>query len=507
MTVLWGLAAGCVNVPVQVGPDPFTAGRIAAGFHRLIDEGCYLCLRDAVRQYAALDPGMKESPAIQDAAAQAALLFVMRTKELSVPVDDDWRSARALLDGRAAESSDYALYARIADAMPWNAIGVGEDFVDAERGGRPWPSQQLQDEWRLELAARWPTDENAAYMFLAVDCEFRPQTRVDLTPVRDRYASVPLITYRWASCEPAGQTTLEAISARHPRFYEAQYALASDELRARKFDEAEANDLAAWQGIPRFTEAGVSAADLSMTEEQFDNAVQLYDAVLAVVSTHRRALLGKITALSYLGRHEDAIAESHRLIDMGTWLLGDGYYWLGWNEYEIDRLPQALDDAQKALTYDSSARVHFLNGLVFLKQRALPEAKQEFQKTIDGDADACDAMLDLGQVNAMLAVWGEGAVSFANATGCYVKAEQALALEIVRLRQQGDARALRVAGHRATELNDTKDKHAAALYGAAVSYANTGDRTRAVTFATEAAGFSGYADRARALIARLQGGS
>jgi tetratricopeptide (TPR) repeat protein len=507
MAMCCGLGAGCGHVPVQVGPDPLTAERLAAGFHRLIDEGCYLCLRDVVRQYAVLDPRMKESPAVQDAAAQAALLFVMRTKELSVPVDDDWRSARALLDGRAAESSDYALYASIADAMPWNAIGVGEDFVDAERGGHVWPSQQLQDDWRAELAARWPTDENAAYMLLAVDCEFRPQTRVDLTPVKDRYGSVPLIAYRWASCEPAGQSMLQAIIVRDPRFYEAQYALASDELHARKFDEAEANDLAAWQGIARFTEAGVSAADLSMTEEQFDDAVGLYDAVLAVVSTHRRALLGKITALTYLGRHEDAITESHRLIDMGNWLLGDGYYWLGWNEYQLDRLPQALDDAQEALRFDSSARVHFLNGLVFLKRRALPEAKQEFQKTIDSDAGACDAMLDLGQVNAALAVWGEGAASFANATGCYVKVEQALALEIARLRQQEDARSLRVAGHRAVELNDTKDKHAAALYGAAISYANAGDRTRAVTFATEAAGFSGYADRARALIARLQGGA
>lgn len=499
------VAACGPRTPVKVGPDPVTAQTITAQFHKRIDEGCYLCLRDVVRQYQALDPTLKEAPAVQDAATEAALLFVMRGKELSIPVDDDWSGAQALVDARAAESADYAFFSAIAQSFPWNSIGVGEDFVDAQFGVQRYPAPALQDEWRSRLDRMWKSSELAAYVSVSLNCEFRPQTPIDMTPLKNQYASVPLIQYRWATCAPsAAAATLQGIIEADSRFFEARYILAMRQASAQQFDEAQQNDLEAWQGIPRFTAAALSYANLLLTGEAFDEASRAYDAILAIVPTHRRALLGKIEALSYLGQYQAAVDGAHRMIALGHWLMGDAYYWLSLNEYRLDQIAQALQDVQTAKSFESGARVYFLAGLVRMKQQDWTDAKQEFVSTIAADPDYCDAMLNLGQMNVELKGWSEASGAFVKASACYVQARLSLTADIARLSQQSGARAARQVARRQAELKEATDKQGAALYAAAVSFSNQGHRDQALTYAAEAQAFETYADRAKALIALLQ---
>jgi dsDNA-binding SOS-regulon protein len=507
---LWGIAAALIaascspHLPVKVGPDLVIAAGLAAQYHKLIDEGCYLCLRDVVRQYQTLDAAMKEAPAVQDAATEGALLFVMRDKELSIPVDDDWRAAQALVDARAAESADYAFFDTIADAFPWNAIGVGEDFIDARIGGLRYPPQAVQDEWRSRLGAMWQGSELAAYVYVSLNCEFRPQTPIDMTLVKNRYAAIPLIQYRSAACGASSEPALKAIIQRDARFYEARYLLALHQAGAEQYDDAQQNDLEAWQGVPRFTEAGLSYANLALTAEQFDEANHVFDGVLAVVPTHRRALLGRIESLTYTGQYQAAADEARRMIALGHWMLGDAYYWLALNEYHLEQITQSLQDVTTAKNYEAGARVHFLGGLIRIKQQAWTDAKQEFLDTIAADADYCDAMLDLGQMNAELRTWQEGSAAFASASTCYARTRQSLEIQIATLSAQPGPRAARLVVRRRADLRDTIDKQGAALYAAAVSFSNLGSRERALTYAAEAQAYEAYADRAKALIALLQ---
>lgn len=498
------VASCAAHPPVKVGPDLVTAEAIAARYHTLIDEGCYLCLRDVVRQYQALDATMKEAPAVQDAATEAALLFVMRDKELSIPVDDDWRAAQALVDARAAESADYAFFSDIAQAFPWNAIGVGEDFMDSQFGRQRYPPPAEQDEWRSRLGSMWKGSELAAYVTLSLNCEFRPQQPIDMKPVEMRYASVPLIQYRWATCAASTIPLLATIVRSDPRFFEARYLLAFHEASAQQYDEAQQHDLEAWQGIPRFTAAALSYANLALTAEQFDEANRAFDAVLVIVPTHRRALLGKIESATYLGQYQTGVDEAHQMIALGHWMLGDAYYWLALDEYHLEQQTQALEDVQTAKKYEGTARVYFLAGLVRMKQQAWTDAKQEFLSTIAADPDYCDALLNLGQMNAELRLWPDGSGAFANAATCYAKTRLSLNATIATLSHESGPRAARLLARRRVDLRDTIDKQGAALYATAVSFSNLGNRDRALSYATEAQAFDAYADRAKTLIARLQ---
>ena len=49
---------------------------------------------------------------------------------------------------------------------------------------------------------------------------------------------------------------------------------------------------------------------------------------------------------------------------MGTWLVGDAYYWRSWNRFRMNELDAANRDIEAALQLMSNARVHFLAGSI-----------------------------------------------------------------------------------------------------------------------------------------------
>ena len=69
-----------------------------------------------------------------------------------------------------------------------------------------------------------------------------------------------------------------------------------------------------------------------ITLEEFDEAVEFFDRTLAVVPAFPDALLGKVRALTYLGRHEDALVTVDQLLALERWLVGDARYWRALNE-------------------------------------------------------------------------------------------------------------------------------------------------------------------------------
>ena len=64
-------------------------------------------------------------------------------------------------------------------------------------------------------------------------------------------------------------------------------------------------------------------------------------ATLALVPTHRDAILGRTVTLSHLGRYDEAIAAAARLIELGSWFTGEAYYWRAWDEYHLARIADA----------------------------------------------------------------------------------------------------------------------------------------------------------------------
>ena len=55
-------------------------------------------------------------------------------------------------------------------------------------------------------------------------------------------------------------------------------------------------------------------------------------------------MLGEARSLSYLGRAEAAIAVLDEMERLGTWYMGDMYYWRAWNRHRLGQDDAANDD-------------------------------------------------------------------------------------------------------------------------------------------------------------------
>jgi tetratricopeptide (TPR) repeat protein len=498
--------ASCGRPPARTrATPPVDLARTAADFHRLIHEGCYLCLRDVLDQYGALPARARQSPILEPVAAQAALLFILRHKELGIPIDEEWREAQALAAAAAGTAPVALRHLQIVWAIPWNRVGLDEDFFDQER--HRWPSLEEQSAWRRALETEWPQSEVAAYLYVALNCELRPPTPIDLTPVRQHYPESPLVQYRWATCDQSGASTLRALLDADPRFQEIHFFLGREAFGARQFDRAQEEDVQAWQGIPRFTTAALSVAGLAVTAENFEQALTFAGDVLDIVPTHRQALLDEVTALSYLGRYTDAVVVAHRLIDLGHWYLGDAYYWLAWNEYHLDTIDQALRDVQTAKQYETNVRVYMLAGQIRMKKTEWSDAKNEFTAALTVSPDACDALFYLGGTNGHLSQWPEAASDFARAIVCYVADEAQVKRQMAQASAQSPAAGASFTARRIArlqeELRQATANQQSSTYNAAISFLTAGHPDEARHYAQQAEAFPLYAARARALLAKI----
>ena len=402
--------AGCVH-HAPAGPRPPS---LTETFDALIRDGCYLCLRDVVSRYRELPEAARDRPDVRERATRAALLLLLRRHELGLPADAEEAAARELVASDANASVQVAAGLRVLAFLPPNTRGIGEDAADALLPH--WPSQEEQDALRQSLAAQRQASELDAYLFLSFVCRFGDPA--DVSDVANAFAASPLVRYRAATCRDADVPVLRALLAANPRFAEIRYSLGTFETQEGQ-DTAAAADLdAAWESIPHLTVARLAGAELALRAEDYARALSLVDDLLAVVPGHRRARLVRLQALTYLKRHDEAIALAHEL-SAGPWYLGDVYYLLAWNEYQTSRIAPALADVQHAGIYESSGRVHTLEGLVRMEQARWSDARDAFKAALAADARGCDAAFYLGHAEARLSARDASAQAFESAARCY----------------------------------------------------------------------------------------
>ena len=110
--------------------------------------------------------------------------------------------------------------------------------------------------------------------------------------------------------------------------------------------------------------------------EEYDRSLPEYQQVLDIIADQVDAMLGKARALSALGRALEAIPILDRIITMGSWLVGDAYYWRAWNRYQLKELEVANDDIQASLRLMSNARVHYLAGSIASARNQWPARRR-----------------------------------------------------------------------------------------------------------------------------------
>jgi tetratricopeptide (TPR) repeat protein len=349
---------------------------------------------------------------------ETALLLTARAKELGLPYGPWLDRARAALPN----GPDWSDYLAIVQALRIDPLADDRDAVLVET---------LKNRASAETVAAWRTDLGAgagspllrAYLELSLICQYVVADRnVTIAATVQRLHDVPLIEYRAGACGSAQAPHLTAVRDAVPEFSDVDFLLgryALDIPRQPDQEEALRRFTAARAAFPESPAIVASLAELRRDREEWTEGLDAYDATLAIVPTHRDALLGRAVTLSHLARHDDAVAAATRILELGSWFTGEAYYWRAWNEYHLARMEEARIDTDRAKGLMHNASVLVLSGMIEWHERRLDESEAELQDALTLDAGQCEAAFLLGAVRAERRQWASGAAAFELAQRCY----------------------------------------------------------------------------------------
>ncbi len=439
LTCLTLAVAGCA----ARGPSP----QVVAEFGKataLVREGCYTCLREAQTIFERLSVSPRPAPGAARGAFEATLLIAMREKELGIPADASLDRARQHaarlgnpIEGVASTIRNpkdrFASTIAPAVLLDAAALVIGETAgLDPEQRaqvtGRTRPPLDPTNPHRRALDAWSDTNPVAQYLALMIDCE-QPQLRdtVKPTDILAKYEGVPLIRFRLAVCGGPGAPQAAPIREADSRFFdtlpwEARRALVGSQTEAIDLYKGAALLGQAHEAFPASPWIAISWARSNQSIAEFEAALAGFDSVLAGAPAHRDAMLGRLTSLSYLMRHPEAIATATRMIELGTWHIGDAYYWRAWNQYNLKALDPAWADVEIAIKMVSTTNVYMLAGLIAYDRKELAIAIQRFDRAFELDVTNCDAVWMGALVRVDQQDWPQASPKFARAMSCFANA-------------------------------------------------------------------------------------
>lgn len=394
------LLAGCAG-----RTPPALDAATPAPVSPLLEQGCYSCLEQAFAGASASGAGTS--------AFESALLLVLRSKELGLPFTAWLDRARTFMP--AGES--WKQYLAIAEAVPADPLSDDRDAILVTRR----PQRAVLDLWRQALTTGPGSDVFRSYLDLAVVCgpAFVDERDGILAGALDRFPGVALIAYRAGIC---GRTALmRRVLENDQRFTDVHLELGRAALqRARPdYEEALGHLQLARAAFPRSATIVATIGAIHLQREDWGEGLAAYEATLALVPTHRDALLGSAISLSHLNRHADAIVPASRLLELGSWFIADAYYWRAWNEYRLGRIAEARADVDRAKAMAREAATLVLSGIIGWREGRLEAADEEFQAALNLDFGQCEAASYLGGVRAEQRRWQESLAAFQHAAQCF----------------------------------------------------------------------------------------
>ena len=477
----------------------------------LVKAGCYRCLQEAFALYQKVASAQRPPLGAERGAFDAALLIAIREKELGIPADE----AIARVTKLATPDTQPLL-----DAL---GLVVGEiSGFDAEQRaaltGRGRPPVAPTNPIRRALDDTLETELAAVYVGLTIDCESSLLVEaVDLPALIKLYDGVPLMQFRLGRCgRPAIAPRLAALRAGDSRwtdtlFWEARAALTGSALTGIDFPQALSLFSDGRAALPASLALTMGWANTSLSAEEFEAALTGFDEVLARFPTHRDALIGRTTALSYLMRHPDAVAAASQLIDLGTWHIGDANYWRAWNRYHLKEYDAAWADVENAIKGLSNTRVYTLGGLIAYARKELPVAVQRFDRAYEIDSSNCDATWMSGLVSIDMNELAIAAPKFTRAMSCFVRSAEALRGDAQRseerVAKRGTPATARETRHLERSLRDAEnaeERSAQSAFNAAQCLARTGSKSQALAHVDVAAQHPRMREKALQLKAAIE---
>jgi tetratricopeptide (TPR) repeat protein len=509
---LAALGAGCA----ARGPSPQQIAQLERA-HSLIEAGCYECLREALEIYERAAAAPRAPRAARVGAFQSAMLLLVRSRELGLPEEPARERARTLA-AALGRSEDREVTAPLAPEASFAAFDLltgevtGYPHEEREKRARErqalWPRDAAPPAARTSLTPSLASDIVADYLGLAVDCDdARARKDLKAESALARH-DVPLMRFRLAACglAPAQFTALGAADA---RWKETEFFLGRIEMTrypAPDVGKAAEHFEVAHAAFPASTAFTLALANARNALTEYDTALTLFDEILQVYPIHRDALLGRVMSLSYLARYYDAIATATRMIELGTYHMGDAYYWRAWNRYNIQQLDPAWDDVERATKLMVNTAVYTLAGYIAYARRELDTAIDRFVRAYQLDNTNCEAVSAEGLVHIDKEAWATAAPRFFTAIGCFASAAAQARRDHARIESEDMAPRLkeRRLATLQKRIETAEHRRAQSAFNAASAYARAGQKALAVAAVDIAAEHSLLKEKALALKTAIE---
>jgi tetratricopeptide (TPR) repeat protein len=304
---------------------------------------------------------------------------------------------------------------------------------------------------------------------------------------------------------------VEPLRADDPRWvdtllFEARRELVGSPQRGIDLYAAEALLDQAHAAFPTSPAIALAWANSNLALAEFDKALAGFDHVLAAAPTHRDAMLGRVTALSYALKHDEAIATATRMIDLGTWHMGDAYYWRAWNHYNLKAIEPAWADVEEAVKLLSNTGVYTLAGLIAYSRQQLPTAIERFDRAFEMDGSNCDAVWMASLSHVEQQAWPLATPKFSRSMSCYVSAAAGARNELAALetsdRPEPQKVRTRARLQRTIEVSD--ERGAQSAFNAAQGHLRQGNKGPALAHVDVAAAYAPLTEKAAALKAAIE---
>ena len=506
---LFGLAACAPMKKATVtptAPPPVDWGARIAAADALYARGHYTALRDALRIYEEALAIPERRAAVSEKFVRSAVALGLRQKELGIlprkPAQD-----LAVFVAADPALAPYASWLELMSGLPNKVKGKPGDVETGSRtleAQLDWVNARVPDLDR-EIGERAQSDDLAAALRLALRAAFFYKFQDKLAPgiYADLHPGSRQAAFQTAVSPSIEPDRLEALLALDPEFSEIHYYLGEVALLGGKLLTAERHYLTVHQKIPESLSVLISLAKVAFQMEETESCIGYNEKALALFPTYRDALLGQGLCLGYLGRNEEALAVLARLLELGTYYIGEARYWTAWNLNELGRLEEARRAVESAKVFlVGVSDVAALSGIVAYRQGRLDDAEKDLREALDIEPSDSDAAYYLGKLYADLKDWMNSGIYFAGAALSLEDKERGMEkrIEEIEASEMTPERRARLVAKKRAQILSVQATKATCQYNGAAGFHNAGAFERALDLARLAAAHPAFAERAAELL-------
>ncbi|MBE3109119.1 MAG: tetratricopeptide repeat protein [Acidobacteria bacterium] len=472
----------------------------------LYARGHYTALKDARDLYeeALAIPGRRA--AVTEKFVRSAVALDLREKELGILPGKPAQDLAAFVAADPALDT-YASWLELLSGLP-NKI-KGSPGIE-QTGGRSlealsdWARARVPD-LDKKLEERDRTDDLAAALRLAMRATYfyKFQDKIAPKSVLDLHPGSRLVAFQAAVSPSIEPDQLEALLTLEPEFSEIHYYLGEVALLGGKLLTAERHYLTVHGKIPESLSVLISLAKVAFQMEEIESCLEYNEKALTLLPTYRDALLGKGLCLGYLGRKEEAVAVLERLLELGTYYIGEAYYWTAWNLNELGRLEEARRAVESAkVRLVGVSDVAGLSGIVAYRQGRLGDAEKDLREALDIEPSDSDAAFYLGKLYADLKDWMNSGIYFAGAALSLEDKERSMEkkIEEIEASEMPPERKSRLVVKKKVQILSVQATKATCQYNGAAGFHNAGAFERALDLARLAAAHPAFAEKAAELL-------